>query len=303
MPHQIRIATRKSRLALWQAEHVQQRLEAQHQDIKIELVPLVTQGDREQHLALTEMGGKSLFVKELQRALLEHAADIAVHSIKDLSVHPQPGLTLGAICKREDPRDVFISTRYNSLNEMPAKSIIGTASPRRQSIVLSQLPHCDVKLLRGNVDTRLEKLAKGEYDAIILAAAGIKRLDKQDSIQEYLDPEIFVPAIGQGAIGIECREDDLITQELVNALDDVTTHLCVTAERTVNRVLGGDCHTPIGAYAKEANDTIYLTGVVGSLDGTHIIQSHTQGPADEAVRLGQRLADDLLAKGANDLLS
>lgn len=298
----LRIASRKSRLAQWQANHVKQLLLQRHKNLNIELVLLTTQGDREQQASLIDIGGKALFVKELQQALLDERADIAVHSMKDMSVHPHPDLTLAAICEREDARDVFVGNRYTSLNELPSGAVIGTASPRRQSLLKNLRPDIEIKLLRGNVDTRLKKIEGGEYDATILAAAGLHRLEFQNVIGEYFDPAAFVPAIAQGALGIECRSIDNDTTERIKPLNHIDSALCIEAERNVNRILKGDCHTPIGVHATLTDSHIQLYGVVGDLSGKQLIRSEIRGARNDATLLSEQLADDLLKQGADKLI-
>ncbi len=298
----LKIATRKSPMALWQANHIKQRIHETHPNINIELVELLTQGDRNQKSALTTLGGKSLFVKELQHALLKQEADIAVHCIKDMSVMPCPGLQLEIVCEREDPRDVFISNHYSCLKELPKGAIVGTSSPRRQSQLKAKRPDLNTQLLRGNVNTRLKKLDEGQYDAIILAAAGLKRLGLENRIADYLDPNDFIPAIGQGALGIECRENDNDVKALIQHLNHKPSQICITAERAVNQQLGGNCYTPLAAYAVFKQEQLHLSGMVGSLDGKNIITSQAAGKPEEAISLGVQLANSLLAKGAKKLL-
>lgn len=298
----IRIVTRKSPLALRQAELVQQQLTSSYPDLKIEIVGKTTEGDRILNKSLADIGGKDLFVKDLQQTLVNKEADIAVHSIKDMSVKKTSGLLLAAFCQREDPRDVFVSNSYKSLEALPDNATIGTSSPRRQCQLNAINPHLAIKSIRGNVGTRLKKLESGEYDAIILAAAGLKRLRYENRIREYLDPRAFIPAIGQGAIGIECRADDLHTIELLEKLDHQTTRICVTAERAVNRRLNGDCFTPLAAHAVLENNKLHLIAMVGSIDGKHIIRNEIDGPANQAEALGLELGDRLLDQGAGEFL-
>jgi len=299
----IKIVTRKSPLALYQATYVQKQLEHHYPGLKVDILGKTTTGDRIQHKPLATIGGKDLFVKDLQQALLDKQADIAVHSIKDMSVNDTPNLILAAFCRRDDPRDVFVSSNYSNIKSMPDNAIIGTSSPRRQSQINALKPHLEIKAIRGNVETRLKKLESNQYDAIILAAAGLKRLNFKQKITEYLEPRVFIPAIGQGAIGIECRADDANTLEWLQLLDDTETRTCVTAERAVNRRLNGDCFTPIAAHATLKENKLHLTAMVGSLDGTHIIKNEITGPADQATALGLALGDRLLAQGAEELLN
>ena len=299
----IRIATRKSPLALWQANFVRASLLKIDPDLTIALVELTTKGDREQSVALTDVGGKSLFVKELQHAVLNNDADITVHSVKDMSVQNCPGLMLAAISEREDPRDAFISNQYAAIDQLPTAAIVGTSSPRRAALLKAKRPDLKTKLLRGNVGTRLKKLDAQEYDAIILAVAGLKRLNLADRITHSLHPLEFIPAIGQGAIGIECRETDDDLLSLVKPLNHQTTAYCVNAERAVNKVLGGDCHTPLAAHAIIENDQLKLHCMVGSLDGAQIIICQLTGPPEKASEIGEQAGQDLLGKGAGQLLN
>lgn len=299
----ITIVTRKSPLALWQAELVQQQLTSCYPGLKVEILGKTTEGDKILNKSLAGIGGKDLFVKDLQQTLLNKEADIAVHSIKDMSVKKNSGLLLAAFCRREDPRDVFVSNSYENLDALPDNATIGTSSPRRQCQLNATKPHLAIKPIRGNVGTRLEKLASGEFDAIILAAAGLLRLSHENRIREYLDPEAFIPAIGQGAIGIECHADDIHMIELLEKLDHHPTRICITAERAVNRRLNGDCFTPLAAHAVlHDNNTLHLIAMVGSVDGKHIIRNEIEGPANQAEALGLELGDRLLDQGAGEFL-
>lgn len=302
MKKHIRIATRRSKLALWQANHVKAALEKMYPEYTITLYEMTTEGDQQQSIPLNQIGGKGLFVKSLQQALLRNEADIAVHSIKDMSVHETPGLMLGAILKREDPRDAFISPNYADIHSLPEGAVVGTASPRRSSLLLSVRPDIQIKLLRGNVDTRLAKIMHGEYDAIILAAAGLIRLNLQSHIRSYLSDTFFTPAIGQGAIGIECRENDVNIHALLSALHDEKTANCVLAERIVNRLLGGDCYTAIGAHAHYTNGEMHLAGVIASLDGKTILRAEATEKNNAFVALGEHVAEKLIAQGAKDFI-
>lgn len=298
----IRIATRKSPLALWQASYVKELLLKIDPDLDVSFVGLTTEGDKEQTKSLIDIGGKSLFVKELQQALIHNQADIAVHSIKDMSVQPCPSLCLAAICERDDPRDVLVSAHYSNLNALPQGAVVGTASPRRTALLKSRRPDLQIKVLRGNVGTRLNKCESGDYDAAVFAAAGLKRLNLLDLITEYFNPEIFIPAIAQGAIGVECREKDIELQNLLHAINHSETALCVQAERAVNYVLRGDCYTPMGVYATITNDQMSIQSMVASLDGKTIIRSTLAGEPKNAIKLGEALAQQLLEKGAGMLL-
>jgi hydroxymethylbilane synthase len=298
----IRIATRQSTLALWQAEYIKKLLLELQPSLNVELVKIVTSGDKNQTDSLKEVGGKSLFVKELQQALLDNKADIAIHCIKDMSVHEHPDLTLGAILKRGDPYDIFSSHQCTHIDKLKDGSVVGTASPRRQSLVKHLYPNLEVKLLRGNLDTRFKKLDDGEYDAIILAAAGIKRLGWIDRIQSHLHKEVFVPAIAQGAMGIECLISNNELLDLIAPLHNEKTATCVLAERTVNRKLNGSCFTPLGAYATFISGELDLNAFVGSLDGKTLIRAHHVGTTDQPEKLALQLADDLIQQGALDII-
>lgn len=298
----IRIATRKSALALWQAEYVKERLEHFHPELNVELVPMVTKGDVILDTPLAKVGGKGLFVKELEVAMLEKRADIAVHSMKDVPVEFPEGLGLEVICPREDPRDAFVSNTIKSLDELPQGAIVGTSSLRRQCQLKAMRPDLDIRDLRGNVNTRLAKLDAGEYDAIILAAAGLIRLEMPDRIAQFIEPEVLLPANGQGAVGIECRTDDDTVKALLAPLACQTTKVRVLAERAMNRKLEGGCQVPIGSYATIENDTVYLRGLVGAIDGSKIISDDISGSVNEAENLGVRLAESLLSQGADSIL-
>lgn len=299
----IRIATRKSALALWQAEFVKAELLKHHPQLQVELVPMSTQGDKILDTPLAKIGGKGLFVKELETAILEGRADIAVHSMKDVPVDFPPGLMLSTICQREDPRDAFVSNQFTSLAQLPAGAVVGTSSLRRQSQLKALRPDLQVRDLRGNVNTRLAKLDNGEFAAIILAAAGLIRLGFAERIASYLPVDVSLPANGQGAVGIECRSDDIQVQQLLAALEHTITRNCVLAERAMNRTLQGGCQVPIGAFALQNNEELWLRGLVGSLDGQHIIRDEIRGSATQAEQLGQQLAERLLHAGAQDILT
>ncbi|MFT6920070.1 MAG: hydroxymethylbilane synthase [Cognaticolwellia sp.] len=298
----VRIATRKSALALWQAEYVKAKLEHFHPGIQVELVPMTTKGDILLDTPLAKVGGKGLFVKELEVAILEDRADIAVHSMKDVPVEFPEGLGLEIICPREDPRDAFVSNTIDSLADLPQGAIVGTSSLRRQCQINALRPDLTIRDLRGNVNTRLKKLDNGEYDAIILAAAGLIRLEMPERIREYIAPEVMLPANGQGAVGIECRIDDATIKALLAPLGCEETRLRVVAERAMNRALQGGCQVPIGSYAVLNNQEIYLRGLVGSVDGSEILTSEIRGHINQAAQLGNQLAEQLLAKGAGKIL-
>ncbi|MGL5769270.1 MAG: hydroxymethylbilane synthase [Plesiomonas shigelloides] len=299
----IRIATRQSPLALWQAEHVRQLLRAQHPDLEVTLVPMVTKGDVILDTPLAKVGGKGLFVKELELALLEQRADIAVHSMKDVPVEFPDGLGLVCICERDDPHDALVSNHYDSLDALPQGAIVGTSSLRRQCQLRAARPDLHIKDLRGNVGTRLSKLDNGEYDAIILAAAGLRRLGLEARIRARLSVQQSLPAVGQGAIGIECRLDDARVRALLAPLNHADTADRVVAERAMNNRLQGGCQVPIGSYAELTGDQLYLRALVGAPDGSRLLQAEIRGPRTEAEQLGSALAEQLLDAGAGSILS
>lgn len=298
----LRIATRKSPLALWQAEYVAGRLRANWPGLMTELVPMTTRGDQLLDAPLAKVGGKGLFVKELEVGLLEGFADIAVHSMKDVPVDFPDGLHLTAILEREDPRDALVSNRYRSFEDLPGTARIGTSSLRRQSQIRARVPECEIVNLRGNVNTRVAKLDAGEFDAIILAVAGLKRLGLGHRITQILPTEVSLPAIGQGALGIECRVGDEWVNSLVHVLHHPDTALCVAAERAMNERLHGGCQVPIAGYAELEGARLRLRGLVGATDGSEIIRGEVAGSLERAQELGIALAEDMLARGAGRLL-
>lgn len=300
MPKAVRLVTRHSPLALWQAETVRKQLKQFHPELSIEILGKNTLGDQKKEISLNQIGGKTLFVKELQSALLQGEADMAVHSVKDLAAKETPGLKLAAILARGDVRDVLVSEKFRSLDQLPQAAVLGTASPRRQSQLLKQRPDLVIKLLRGNVATRLKKLQAGDYDAIVLAAAGLQRLDLAHHITRYFEINEILPAIGQGAIGVECRADHQWVQELLEPLNHAVTADCVRAERHVNACLGGDCFTPIAAHARYEGDQIILRACVGSLDGREQLFASATGVDSDS--LGALIAEELIKKGAFRLL-
>ena len=302
-PTILKIATRQSPLALWQANFVKNRLEDLYPQIKVKLISMVTKGDVILDTPLAKIGGKGLFVKELENALLEKCADIAVHSMKDVPMQFPKGLGLSVICKREDPRDAFVSNKYQSLDELPQGSIVGTSSLRRQCQLKQLRPDLDIRSLRGNVGTRLTKLDNGDYDAIILAAAGLIRLGMPNRITSFIETTQFLPAAGQGAVGIECRTDDAAVQALLAPLADPETTACVLAERAMNAYLQGGCQVPIGGYAVLENGHIYLRALVGALDGSKIIYAEGKNTLENAEILGVQIAEKLLAQGADRILA
>ena len=298
----IRIATRQSPLALWQAEYVKNNLERLHPGLKAELLPMTTRGDNILDSPLAKIVCKGLFIKELEHAMLEGKADIAVHSMKDVPVDFPDGLGLAVICEREDYRDALVSTAYDSFYSLPENAVVGSSSLRRQCQLKAARPDIQLKDLRGNVNTRLRKLDAGEFDAIILAAAGLLRLGMQDRICEYLEPSLCLPAGGQGAVGIECRLDDTETLELLSALNHKQSAICVSAERAMNARLNGGCQVPIACLAELQGDTLYLRGIVGEVHGKKILQSEIKGKARDAEKLGIKVAELLLEQGAQQLL-
>lgn len=298
----LRIATRKSPLALWQAHHVRQHLCRLYPELRVELVEMTTKGDKILDTPLAKIGGKGLFVKELEQGLLEDKADIAVHSMKDVPVAFPEGLYLPVIMQREEPYDAFVSNQFSHLNELPEGAIVGTASLRRQCQLLAIRPDLQIRTLRGNVGTRLSKLDQGEYAAIVLAAAGLKRLGLGHRISELFATDIMLPAIGQGAIGIECRCDDEYTLSLIASLNDPVTSQRVRAERVINQRLGGSCQVPIAAYATVDGNNLLLRGLVGDLKGQRILRSTRHGRFEDGLKLGEQLAEDLKAQGAEALL-
>ncbi|MCW8880181.1 MAG: hydroxymethylbilane synthase [Kangiellaceae bacterium] len=298
----IRIATRKSPLALWQAEFVKAELEKFHPDLQVELVPMSTKGDKILDTPLAKIGGKGLFVKELEIAMLENRADIAVHSMKDVPMEFPPGLGLEVICEREDPQDAFVSNKYSTIDELPLGAIIGTSSLRRQCQLKAKRPDLDIRDLRGNLGTRLGKLDEGQYDAIILAAAGLIRLGMPERIAQTIPADWILPAGGQGAVGIECRVDDETTKQLLAPLNHQETAIRVKAERAVNNRLQGGCQVPIGAFAKIHGKEVHIEALVGALDGSEIIQKQISGPKENAEQLGIEIAEQLLSAGADKIL-
>lgn len=314
----LNIATRKSPLAMWQAEHIKSRLESLYPDLEVNLVTMVTKGDKILDTPLAKIGGKGLFVKELEQALYDGRADIAVHSLKDVPMELPEGLILGTYCKREAPTDAFVSNKYDTLDELPQGAVVGTASLRRQCQIKAHRPDLVIKSLRGNVQTRLGKLDAGEYDAIILATSGLQRVELQDRIKQEIDIDVSLPAVGQGALAIECRADDDAVLSLLKPLNDGQARIRLKAERALNRRLEGGCQVPIAAFAvidkneADANDkTLWLRGRVGSEDGTTLLKADKRIAlsGDQAAReaqaeqLGIDVADELLSLGADGILA
>ena len=300
---QLKIATRRSPLALWQAEHVKARLEALHPNLEVVLVPIKTQGDIILNTPLSKIGGKGLFVKELEACMLNGEADIAVHSMKDVPMEFPEGLMLGPILERHAPTDAFVSNKYASFDAMPAGSIVGTSSLRRSCQILANRPDLKVEWLRGNIQTRMGKLDAGDYDAILLATSGLQRMGLGERVRLDIPAEISLPACGQGALGIELREDDERCAALVAPLNDVPSATCVLAERAMNTRLQGGCQVPIGGYAVLEGDQLWLRALVGEPEGTLILRAEAKGPASDPVALGIKVAEDLLSQGAGDILS
>lgn len=287
---------------MWQAEHVRDRLKGKHPGLAIEILGIRTEADKFLNLPLEQMGGKGAFVKELEQALLADAADIAVHSMKDVTVELPEQLALPVIMQREDVRDVLISNTYTGLDQLPAGARIGTSSLRRRCQLKALRPDLEISDIRGNVGTRLKKLDEGRFDALILAAAGVKRLGLQDRIGAYLGVEVLLPAIGQGALGVETRANDADVLEIISCLNDDNTHACVTAERALNRKLNGGCHAPVAAYAQLRDNSISLRAMVGRLDGSELLRADVTGPVERAEAHGESLGQELLERGAADIL-
>lgn len=301
--HQLIIATRESPLALWQANWVKARLEEIHPELAIRLLGITTQADKILEIPLTEIGGKGLFVKELEEALYDGRADIAVHSMKDVPMDLPSGLCLPVMCEREEPRDVFVSNEFDSLLDLPTGAIVGTSSSRRESQVRALRSDLSIAHLRGNVNTRLAKLDRGEYAGILLAAAGLIRLGFEDRIRTFLSLEQSLPAAGQGVLGIECREGDAETLALINPLNHTESAVCVTAERAMCRRLGGGCQVPVAAFAEMKDDKIRLRGLVARVDGTLLLRAEYSDKAENAESLGKTVAEDLLSQGAQEILN
>lgn len=303
MTKHVRIATRTSALALWQANDVKARLEALHPELVVELVPMVSKGDKILDVPLAKVGGKGLFVKELETALLQGEADIAVHSMKDVPMEFPQGLGLAVICQREDPRDAFVSNHFASLAQLPLGSVVGTSSLRRQAQILERRPDLQIRFLRGNVGTRLSKLDAGEYDAIILAAAGLIRLGEKARIREFLLTSDSLPAGGQGAVGIECRLDDAEVKALIAPLHHLLSAQQVSAERAMNKRLEGGCQVPIACFAIHQEGQLWLRGLVASIDGKSVLRDDIVGAVEDAEHMGVTLAERLLAAGADKILA
>jgi hydroxymethylbilane synthase len=302
-PDRIVIASRKSRLALWQTEHVRDRLARAHPGLRVDILPLSTRGDEILDRSLAKIGGKGLFVKELEAALEDGRADLAVHSAKDVPVALAPGFELAAILAREDPRDAFVSNAHAGLAELAHGAVVGTSSLRRAAQLRSRYPGLDVRPLRGNVETRLAKLDRGDYAAIVLAVAGLKRLGLGERVRAVIDPEVSLPAVGQGALAIECRAARTEIAALLAPLHDPATAACVRAERAVSRALGGSCQVPLGAYGELADGRLRLRGVVASPDGTRVVRGEVRGDPQAPEAAGEALAAELGRRGAAEILA
>ena len=287
---------------MWQAVFVRDALMREHPDLNVELVGITTEGDRTLDVPLASKGGKGLFLKELEQALLEHRIDLAVHSMKDVTVTEPEGLHIPVICERENPCDALVSPRYADLQDLPAGAVVGTCSLRRQAVLRHRFPDLEVENLRGNVNRRLARLDAGDFDAIILAAAGLVRLQMQERIRQVIAPEVMLPAVGQGAVGVQCRLDDDETTGLLSPLDHESTHRRVRAERAVNAELGGGCHVPIGAYAEIQGEQLCLRGLVGRPDGSEVLFAGAEGHLSGPEAIGRVLAEDLLSQGAQTIL-
>ena len=302
-PKKLVIASRESALAMWQAQHIQSCLQALYPQTEVTILGMTTTGDQILDSPLARIGGKGLFVKELEQALADGRADLAVHSMKDVPMHLPPGFALAAIGEREDPRDAFVSNDYASLEALPADSVVGTSSLRRQSQLQARFSTLKIESLRGNLQTRLRKLDEGQYAAIILAAAGLKRLGLESRIREAIDPGKSIPAVGQGALGIEINSERADLLEILAPLNHAVTAACVEAERSMSRALAGSCQVPLGAFAQQEGDTLHMTGFVASIDGKELLRESAEGPATEPEALGQALAAKLIARGADRILA
>lgn len=302
MTQTIKIGTRKSPLALWQAYYVRDAILKNAPDTRVELVEIVSEGDKHLETPLAKIGGKGLFLKELETALLEGSVDIAVHSMKDVTVHLPEGLHIPVICEREDPRDAFVSNHYVSLDKLPDGAKVGTCSLRRKSQIAAKYPKLELIDLRGNVNTRLARLDNGDFDAIILAAAGLMRLEFNQRIAAFIEPEEMLPAVGQGAVGIECRQGDARVEAAIASLHHADTASRVWAERAANERLGGGCHVPVAAHATLAGDDIRLRALVAAVDGSTVLQCEYTAPRSEGWQLGERAAQTLIEQGADSIL-
>ena len=302
-PSRLVIASRESALAMWQAEHIRDRLRALYPQTEVSILGMTTQGDQILDVTLSKIGGKGLFVKELETALEDGRADLAVHSLKDVPMNMPEGFTLAAIGEREDPHDAFVSNQYENLAALPAGSVVGTSSLRRESQLRARFPHLEIEPLRGNVQTRLRKLDEGKYAAIILAAAGLKRLGLGNRIRALITSDDSLPAVGQGALGIECRADRADVIALLQPLHHADTAACVLAERAMSRALAGSCQVPLGGFAEVLNGTLRMRGFVASPDGKQMVRAESTGDIADPEALGNRIADALIAQGAGEILA
>ena len=302
-PARLVIASRESALAMWQAEHIRDRLQSLYPQTEVSILGMTTQGDQILDVTLSKIGGKGLFVKELETALEDRRADLAVHSLKDVPMNLPEGFVLAVIGEREDPHDAFVSNKYENLAALPAGSVVGTSSLRRESQLRSRFPHLDIRPLRGNVQTRLRKLDEGQYAAIILAAAGLKRLGLGSRIRALISSEDSLPAVGQGALGIECRADRTDVIALLQPLHDPETAACVLAERALSRALAGSCQVPLGGFAEVKNGKLRMRGFVASPDGKRMTSSEMTGEIADPEALGNKIADALIAQGADEILA
>ena len=303
IPAKLVIATRESRLALWQAEYVQAKLSALLPNTTVELLKMTTRGDQILDRTLSKVGGKGLFVKELETALLDGRADLAVHSLKDVPVDLQLPFLLACVMEREDPRDAFVSNDYSRLADLPEGAVVGTSSLRREAQIRERYPHLEVKPLRGNLDTRLRKLDEGQYAAIILAAAGLKRLGLPERIKSYIEVNDSLPAAGQGALGIEILAERQDVHAILQALNDASTSACITAERAVSLALGGSCQVPLAAYATLSDEQLQIDALVATPDGKQVLRAQTRGPVEQAQQLGIAVAEQLKAAGGAAIIA
>jgi len=298
----IRIGTRKSKLALWQANYIASQLKKHYPDIQVELVKIVTKGDKILDVPLAKVGGKGLFVKEIEEAMLRNEIDIAVHSLKDVPTYFPEGLGLVAITEREDPRDAFLSVKYSSIDEMPEGAVLGTSSLRRKAQIMLKRGDLEIRDLRGNVDTRIRKLEEGQYDGIILAYAGLKRLGLEGKVRQVFEPDFMIPAVAQGFLGIEARLDDEETRKIVSVLNHRESEIRAKAERAFLKTLEGGCQVPLAAYSEIDGDKLKVTGFVSDLEGKRVFRDSMEGPPEEAERIGTALAEKLLDMGAREVL-
>ena len=303
LPRKLVIASRESALAMWQAKHIQARLQALYPSCKVTILGMTTTGDQILDSPLARIGGKGLFVKELETALADGCADLAVHSMKDVPMNLPEGFAMVATGEREDARDAFVSNNFENFQSLPQNSVVGTSSLRRQSQLQARFPHLKIESLRGNLQTRLRKLDEGQYSAIILAAAGLIRLGLGDRIRQFISPQESIPAVGQGALGIEINADRSDLLEILAPLNHTDTQLCVEAERSMSRALAGSCTVPLGAYAVREGDEINITGFVASVDGKQMLRETVRGSIENAEAVGKALADQLIAKGADKILA